>query len=53
LAEGTHFTLSINGTTVAEAEDEQLTEGEMGLSVLFITPGDAVFTFDHFEVYTP
>jgi serine/threonine protein kinase len=53
LAEGTHFTLSVNGTTVAEAEDGQITEGEMGLSVLFITPGDAVFTFDHFEVYTP
>jgi hypothetical protein len=53
LAEGTHFTLSINGTTVAEAEDTQLAAGEMGLSVLFITPGDAVFTFDGFEVYTP
>ncbi len=53
LAEGTHFTLNINGVTVAEAEDAQLAEGEMGLSVLFITPGNAVFTFDRFEVYTP
>jgi serine/threonine protein kinase len=53
LAEGTHFTLSINRITVAEAEDAQLAAGEMGLSVLFITPGDAVFTFDGFEVYTP
>ena len=53
LAEGTQFTLSINGTTVAEAEDAQLAEGEMGLSVLFITPGNAVFTFERFEVYTP
>ena len=53
LAEGTHFTLSINETTVAEAEDTQLPAGEMGLSVLFITPGNAEFTFEHFEVYTP
>ncbi len=53
LAEGTHFTLNINGVTVAEAEDAQLAEGEMGLSVLFITPGNATFTFDRFEVSTP
>jgi serine/threonine protein kinase len=53
LTEGTHFTFSINETTVAEAEDNQLAAGEMGLSVLFITPGNAVFTFDDFEVYTP
>lgn len=53
LAKGTHFTLSINGTTVAEVEDEQLAEGEMGLSVVFITPGNAVFTFAGFEIYTP
>ena len=53
LAEGTHFTLSINGTMVAEAEDSQLAEGEMGLSVLFISPGDAVFAFEHLKFYTP
>ena len=53
LAEGTHFTLSLNGTTVADVEDDQLAEGEMGLSALFITPGNAVFTFDRFQVYTP
>ncbi|MGC9397104.1 MAG: serine/threonine-protein kinase [Anaerolineae bacterium] len=53
LAEGTQFTLSINGTTVGQAEDAQLAAGEMGLSVVFITPGDAVFTFDDFAVYTP
>jgi serine/threonine-protein kinase len=53
LAEGTRFTLSINGTTVATAEDTQLAAGDIGLSVLFITPGDAVFTFERFEVHTP
>ncbi len=53
LAKGTHFTLSVNGTTVAEVEDAQLADGEIGLSVLFITPGNAVFTFDRFQVYTP
>ncbi|MBN2394583.1 MAG: protein kinase [Anaerolineae bacterium] len=53
LAEGAHFTLSINGTRVAEAEDEQLAEGEMGLSVLLITSGNVEFTFEHFEVYIP
>ena len=53
LAEGTTFTLTLNGLTVAKAEDAQLAEGDMGLSVLFITPGDAVFTFERFEVYTP
>ena len=53
LAEGTHFTLSINGEPVAEAEDAQLAAGEMGLSVLFITPGDAEFTFEQFKLHTP
>ncbi len=53
LAEGTRFTFSINGEQVADIEDAQLTGGETGLSVLLITPGDAVFTFERFRLYTP
>lgn len=53
LAEGTHFTFSINGEQVAVIEDTQLSAGEAGLAVLLITPGDAVFTFEHFRLYTP
>jgi serine/threonine protein kinase len=53
LAEGTRFTFSINGEQVVEVEDVQLAQGETGLSVLLITPGDAVFTFERFRLYTP
>ncbi len=53
LAEGTHFTFSINGERVADIEDTQLSEGEAGLSVLLITPGNALFTFERFRLYTP
>ncbi|HOU13267.1 MAG TPA: protein kinase [Anaerolineae bacterium] len=53
LAEGTRFTFSINGEQVAAIEDAQLTEGEAGLSVLLLTPGDAIFTFERFKLYTP
>ena len=53
LAEGTQFTFSINGETVATAEDAQLADGEVGLSVLLITPGEATFTFERFRLYSP
>ncbi len=53
LAKGDTFTLSINGEQVAEVNDTQLPKGEAGLSVLLITPGNAVFTFERFRLYTP
>ncbi len=53
LAQGSRFVLSINDQVVAEAEDEQLEQGEVGLSVLITTPGDALFEFDNFEVREP
>lgn len=52
-AEGTRFTFSINGDVVAQAENDQLPAGEAGLSVLLMTPGDAVFVFDNFEMLGP
>jgi serine/threonine-protein kinase len=50
LAQGAQFTLAVNGDTVIEAEDDQLAAGESGLSAMLITPGEAVFRFDNFEL---
>lgn len=52
-AEGTQFTFFINDEVVAQAESAQLSEGEAGLSVLLVTPGDAVFVFDDFAILVP
>jgi hypothetical protein len=51
--EGSRFTFYINDEVVAQAENEELTAGETGLSVLLVTPGDAIFVFDNFEIRVP
>ncbi len=50
VAKGTHFSLHINGQPVAEAEDDYLVSGEVGLSVALFTPGKAVVVFDNFDL---
>ena len=52
-AEGTQFTFYINDEVVAQAENDVLTAGDAGLSVLLVTPGDATFVFDNFEIRVP
>jgi len=52
-AEGTQFTLYVNDDVVAQAEDDVLAAGDAGLSVLLVTPGDAEFVFDNFEIRVP
>ncbi|MBN2004856.1 MAG: protein kinase [Anaerolineae bacterium] len=51
--EGNRFTFFINDVQVAEIEDEQLAEGEAGLSAGVLTSGDAVIEFDNFELRAP
>ncbi|MBN1877921.1 MAG: protein kinase [Anaerolineae bacterium] len=53
IGEGDHFTFYINEQQVADVNNDQLTRGECGLSVLLATPGDAVFEFDNFELREP
>ncbi len=54
IGRGQSFELYINGRLVAEAEDEQLTRGDTGLSIsTAATEGQAVFVFDNFEVWAP
>jgi len=54
LGEGSHFSLYINDQHVGEAEDGQLSEGEVGLTITLYDAGDeAVFEFDKFEVRAP
>jgi len=53
VAEEAHFIFSINDEQVAEADNDQLRRGESGLAVMFLTPGEGVFEFDHFELRAP
>lgn len=53
-AEGDRFELYINGRLVQVTEDEQLTEGDAGLSIsTAATNGEAAFVFDNFELWAP
>lgn len=53
-AEGGRFALYINDLLVHQAEDDQLAEGEAGLSIsTAATDGEAVFIFDNFELWAP
>ena len=53
VAEEAHFVFSINDVKIAEADNDQLQQGEAGLSVMFLKPGEGVFEFGHFELRTP
>jgi serine/threonine-protein kinase len=53
-AQGSHFVFLVNDHIVAEADDDALTEGSLGLSIELYDAGDeAVFEFDNFEVRAP
>jgi hypothetical protein len=50
-AEGTEFSLYINGIQVDDAVDPEMTEGRTGLGILFPRAGDWIeITFDNYEV---
>ncbi len=51
--EDKRFTFYINDVQVADIEDEQLAQGEAGLSAGTLTAGDVVFEFDNFELRAP
>ena len=54
IGRGSHFTFYINDQYVAEAEDDRLTAGDVGVAVELLDDGDsAVFEFDDFEVRAP
>jgi len=54
VAEGDRFEFYINDEFADKAEDNQLPEGEVGLSVSTpATDGDAVFIFDNYELWRP
>ncbi|HEY4688535.1 MAG TPA: extracellular solute-binding protein, partial [Anaerolineae bacterium] len=54
IAEGSHFTFFINGQYVAEADDDQLPSGNVGVATGISYDGQsAVFEFDNFEVRAP
>ncbi len=54
IAEGDRFEFYINDEFADKAEDDQLREGEIGLSVsTAATDGDAVFIFDNYELWRP
>ena len=53
-AEGGRFELFINDDRVAEAENDQIELGEIGLSIsTAATEGEAVFVFDNFTLWSP
>ncbi len=52
-AAGNHFTFYINGQSVAEADDNQIKEGRVGVAVALNDAGDATFEFDNFELRVP
>jgi hypothetical protein len=53
-AEGSHFTLYVNGEYVGEADDSRLSDGTVGVAVELNQAGDkAVFQFDDFEWRAP
>ncbi|MGC9348915.1 MAG: serine/threonine protein kinase [Anaerolineae bacterium] len=54
LVQDGEFEFYINDTFVGKAENNQLPEGEVGLSIsTAATEGTAVFIFDDFELWTP
>ncbi len=54
IVEGDRFEFYINDEFADKAEDDQLPEGEVGLSVsTAATDGDAVFIFDNYELWRP
>ena len=54
LGEGSHFSFYINDQYVGDAEDDQLSSGEVGLTLTLYNAGDeAVYEFDRFEVRAP
>lgn len=53
-AEGSHFSFYINNELVAEFDDSQLSDGEVGLAIgLSNADDEAVSEFDNFEVRVP
>jgi serine/threonine protein kinase len=54
IAEEDRFEFYINDEFADKAEDDQLPEGEIGLSIsTAATDGDAVFIFDNYELWRP
>lgn len=54
VAQGTHFAFFINDQFVAEADDDRLDSGTVGLAIELSKAGDeAVFEFDNFELRAP
>ena len=54
IAEDSYFVFLINDQFVAEAEDERLASGTVGLAIELNNAGDkAVFEFDNFELRAP
>ena len=53
IGKGSHFDFFINGRHVAEAEDDHLAEGLIGVAINLNSQGDAIFEFDNFEVRVP
>jgi len=54
IGEGSHYLFFINNQYVGELEDQQLTQGAVGITIsLFHAEDHATFEFDNFEVRQP
>jgi len=53
IGKGSHFDFFINSRHVAKFDNDQLSDGLVGVAVNLTSQGEAVFEFDNFEVRVP
>lgn len=53
VANGSHYDFYINGTWLAEVDDERLKGGTVGTSIMVFLEQEAAFAFDILELYAP